>query len=117
MALTLDQWEARLRGVGTRVIPLALTAVDATAVDGVNVAQGVVPFVFGQLQSSISIDRVAATGSVVQAEYSAKAPYAKYVEEGVAGRFGPRRYMRTSALIVAPKLKRRAVKVAVEALT
>ena len=116
MALTLDQWEAHLRSVDTRLIPLALAAVDATAVDGVNVAQGVVPVITGQLQGSISIDRVAATGSVVEAEYSAKAPYAKFVEEGTVS-MAPRRYMRTSAMVVAPKLKRRATDVAVKALT
>ncbi len=116
MALTLDQWEARLRNVGSTVVRLALPAVDATAVDGVNVAQGVVPVITGQLQSSISIDRVASTGKVVEARYSAKAPYAKFVEEGTV-HFGPRRYMRSSAIVVTPKLKRRAVAVAIKALT
>ena len=116
MAITLDQWEAWLRTVGPRVTRLALAAVDTTATQGVNIAQGVVPVITGQLQSSISIDRVSATGQRVEAQYSAKAPYAKWVEEGTP-RFGPRRYMRTSAMIVAPKLKRRATQVAVEALT
>ncbi len=116
MAITLDQWEARLRNVGPKVTRLAIDAVDATAVDGVNVAQGVVPVITGQLQGSISIDSVSATSRAAEARYSAKAPYAKFVEEGTV-RMEPRRYMRTSAMVVQPKLKRRAVDVAIKALT
>ena len=116
MALTLDQWEARLRNVGSKASRLAVDAVDRTAVDGVNVAQGVVPVITGKLQSSISIDSVSATGKVAEARYSAKAPYSKFVEEGTV-KMAPRRYMRTSAMVVAPKLKRRAVDVAIKALT
>ncbi len=115
MSLTLDAWERRLRDVPRIIQPLSLEAVQATARKGVNVAQGVVPVRTGQLQASISIDTVQVGRSQAVGEYSAKAPYAKFVEEGTV-HFGPRRYMQTSARIITPKFKKAAATVAVEAL-
>ena len=115
MAVTLDQWETRLRRAGSKVTRLALEVVEAAAVDGVNVAQGVVPVITGDLQDSISLDRVVATSKAVEASYSAKEFYAKFVEEGTV-KMAPRRYMRISAMIVVPKLRRRSRELAVKVL-
>ncbi len=115
MTLTLDQWERRLRDVPRIMKPLSLEAVQSTARKGVNVAQGVVPVRTGQLQASISIDTFKVQASRTIGEYSAKALYAKFVEEGTV-HFGPRRFMQTSARIIKPKFKKAAVTVAVEAL-
>ncbi len=115
MSLTLDAWERRLRDVPRIIQPLSLEAVQATARKGVNVAQGVVPVRTGQLQASISIDTFRVEAGETTGEYSAKAPYAKFVEEGTV-HFGPRRYMQTSARIITPKFRKAAVTIAVEAL-
>ncbi len=115
MTLTLDAWERRLRAVPRIIQPLSLEAVQSTARKGVNVAQGVVPVRTGRLQASISIDTFQVQASRTIGEYSAKALYAKFVEEGTS-RFGPRRYMQTSARIVTPKFKKAATTIAVEAL-
>lgn len=116
MTLTLDAWERRLREVPRISQALSLEAVQTTARKGVNVAQGVVPVRTGQLQASISIDTFQVDTSRAVGEYSAKASYAKFVEEGTV-HFGPRRYMQTSARIVTPKLKRAAEIIAIKTLT
>jgi len=116
MTLILEAWERRLRDVPRIIQPLSLEAVQATAKKGVNVAQGVVPVRTGQLQASISIDTFRVQAGQTIGEYSAKAPYAKFVEEGTS-RFGPRRYMQTSARIITPKFKQATVTIAIEALT
>ncbi len=115
MSITLEAWERRLRAVPRIMQPLSLEAVQSTARKGVNVAQGVVPVDTHELQESISIDTFKVETSRTIGEYSAKAPHAKFVEEGTA-RFGPRRYMQTSARIITPKFKKAAATVAVEAL-
>ena len=117
MTLTLEAWERRLRDVPRIIKPLSFEVVEANIRKGVNVAQGVVPVRTSQLQRSISIDTTQVETSRTIGEYSAKAPYAKFVEEGVAGRFGPRRFMQTSARIIKPKFKRDAATIAIEALT
>ncbi len=115
MSITLEAWERRLRAVPRIMQPLSLEAVQATARKGVNVAQGVVPVRTGRLQASIGIDSFKVLSGQTIGEYSAKAEYAKFVEEGTS-RFGPRRYMQTSARIITPKFKKAAATVAVEAL-
>ena len=115
MTLTLDAWERRLRDVPRIMKPLSLEAVQAAARKGVNVAQGVVPVRTGQLQASISIDSFRVENTRTVGEYSAKASYAKFVEEGTV-HFGPRRYMQTSARIITPKFKKAATTIAIEAL-
>ncbi len=116
MTLTLDAWERRLRDVPRIMKPLSLEAVQATARKGVNVAQGVVPVRTGRLQASIGIDSFKVLSGQTIGEYSAKASYAKFVEEGTV-HFGPRRFMQTSARIIKPKFRRAAGVVAIEALT
>lgn len=115
MTLTLEAWERRLRDVPRIMKPLSLEAVQSTARKGVNVAQGVVPVRTHELQESISIDTFTVEETKTTGEYSAKAPHAKFVEEGTV-HFGPRRYMQTSARIITPKFKKAATTVAVEAL-
>ena len=117
MTLTLEAWERRLRDVPRIIKPLSLEAVQATARKGVNVAQGVVPVRTHRLQNSISIDSFSVEAGRTVGEYSAKAEYAKFVEEGVGGRFGPRRFMQTSAKVITPKFKRATEVIAIEALT
>ena len=116
MSLTLEAWERRLRDVPRIIQPLSFEAVESNLRKGVNVAQGVVPVVFGQLQSSISVDTTQVETNRTVGEYSAKAPYAKFVEEGTV-HFGPRRYMQTSAKVITPKFKRDAATIGIEALT
>ncbi len=116
MTLTLEAWERRLRDVPRIIKPLSLEAVQATARKGVNVAQGVVPVRTGRLQSSIGIDSFSVEAGRTVGEYSAKAEYAKFVEEGTV-HFGPRRYMQTSAKVITPKFRRATEVIAIEALT
>ena len=115
MTLTLEAWQRRLFGIQRTVKPLSLAAVQSTLVKGVNVAQGVVPVRTGRLQASIGIDTVRVENTRTVGEYSAKASYAKFVEEGTV-HFGPRRFMQTSARIITPKFKKAAGTIAVEAL-
>ncbi len=115
MTLTLEAWERRLRDVPRIIKPLSLEAVQATARKGVNVAQGVVPVRTGRLQASIGVDSFKVLSGQTIGEYSAKAEYAKFVEEGTV-HFGPRRYMQTSARIIKPKFRRATEVIAIEAI-
>ncbi len=115
MSITLDAWERRLRAVPRIMKPLSLEAVQSTLRKGVNVAEGVVPVRTHRLQNSISIDSVQVEANRTIGEYSAKASYAKFVEEGTV-HFGPRRFMQTSARIITPKFKRAATTIAIKTL-
>ena len=115
MTLTLEAWERRLRS--PRILErLSLETVQSMTRKGANVAQGVVPVRTGRLQASISVDSTSVESNRIVGEYSAKASYAKFVEEGTV-HFGPRRYMQTSARIILPKFRKATAAIGVKALS
>lgn len=120
MSLTLNQWEARLRSVSTRIGPLAHQATGATAKEVERQWKATVPVDSGDYQGSIGIEFDGirpneAFHTVTGGGDDSDAPYGFWVEYG--GAHPPRPHARRALAESTPKFRRRAEVVGVEALT